>query len=51
MIPYESIVVFWNTLMFLLAVMAVIIPLALIAILIIDRKIVTPQYEQMEKDE
>lgn len=51
MIPYESIVVFWNTLMFLLAVMAIVVPLILIAIFIVDRKIVKPQYEQMEKDE
>ena len=49
-IPPESIVVFWNTVMALLGIILVISPVAALTIWIVDRKIVKPEYEKIKKE-
>jgi hypothetical protein len=51
MIPPESIIVFWNTVMLLLAALSVLAPIVLATLYIIDKKIVKPEYEKMERKE
>lgn len=50
-IPPESIVVFWNTIMFCLALLVVLGPVLLFTLWFIDKKIVSPEYEKIKGDE
>ena len=51
MIPAESIVVFWNTVMILLGILAVLGPVIGAIIYVIDRKIVSPEYQKIKEGE
>jgi hypothetical protein len=50
MIPADSIVVFWNTVMTILGFFIVTTPYLLIVLYLIDRKIVRPQYEKIKEE-
>lgn len=51
MIPSESIIVFWNTVMFILALEAVLIPTAVIILLAVDKFIIKPEVERRKSNE
>jgi hypothetical protein len=51
MIPGESIVVFWNTVMILLGILVVLGPVLGVIIYVIDRKIVSPEYQKIKEGE